>query len=154
MPLVRCPSSRQAVFLKKRRGFTLRSRCENRHDICEERDFLAGFHQERDRTPTCFRRDTFLTSRIHLILFGHCTATSPGQHSGLKISSSNVSQTGKPKCIVHSAGVSNILSRCEICLIRFQGALLKVKVDSCLQHDIRRTDVVFQYTTVGSIVPV
>ncbi|OAL28310.1 hypothetical protein AYO22_03016 [Fonsecaea multimorphosa] len=41
--------------------------------------------------------------------------------------------TGKPKCIVHTAG----------------GALLKTKVDSVLQHDIRENDIVFQYTTTS-----
>ncbi|KAJ9144947.1 Acetoacetyl-synthase [Pleurostoma richardsiae] len=41
--------------------------------------------------------------------------------------------TGKPKCIVHSAG----------------GVALKVKSDMVLQHDIRKDDVVFQYTTTS-----
>ncbi|KAI8937416.1 hypothetical protein NX059_005141 [Plenodomus lindquistii] len=41
--------------------------------------------------------------------------------------------TGKPKCIVHSAG----------------GAALKARTDSVLQHDIRTGDVVFQYTTTN-----
>ncbi|KAM5370010.1 hypothetical protein ACJZ2D_008693 [Fusarium nematophilum] len=41
--------------------------------------------------------------------------------------------TGKPKCIVHSAG----------------GVALKVKTDMILQHDIRKHDVVFQYTTTS-----
>ncbi|KAH7385687.1 acetoacetyl-synthase [Pyrenochaeta sp. MPI-SDFR-AT-0127] len=41
--------------------------------------------------------------------------------------------TGKPKCIVHSAG----------------GAALKVRTDSILQHDIRKDDIVFQYTTTS-----
>ncbi|CVL07996.1 related to Acetoacetyl-CoA synthetase [Fusarium mangiferae] len=41
--------------------------------------------------------------------------------------------TGPPKCIVHSTG----------------GVALKTKVDSVIQHDIRKTDVVFQYTTTS-----
>ncbi|KAJ4043581.1 hypothetical protein NW753_010178 [Fusarium oxysporum] len=41
--------------------------------------------------------------------------------------------TGSPKCIVHSTG----------------GVALKVKTDMSLQHDVRRTDVVFQYTTTS-----
>ncbi|KAH6871223.1 acetoacetyl-synthase [Thelonectria olida] len=41
--------------------------------------------------------------------------------------------TGKPKCIVHSAG----------------GVALKVKTDMILQHDIRKDDVVFQFTTAS-----
>ncbi|KAF7557422.1 hypothetical protein G7Z17_g639 [Cylindrodendrum hubeiense] len=41
--------------------------------------------------------------------------------------------TGKPKCIVHSAG----------------GVALKVKTDMILQHDVRKDDVVFQYTTTS-----
>ncbi|KAH6977418.1 acetoacetyl-synthase [Ilyonectria sp. MPI-CAGE-AT-0026] len=41
--------------------------------------------------------------------------------------------TGKPKCIVHSAG----------------GVALKVKTDMILQHDVRKEDVVFQYTTTS-----
>ncbi|KAF2806024.1 acetoacetyl-synthase [Mytilinidion resinicola] len=41
--------------------------------------------------------------------------------------------TGAPKCIVHSAG----------------GVLLKVKTDSVLQHDMRDTDIAFQYTTTA-----
>ncbi|KAJ4244005.1 hypothetical protein NW762_014618 [Fusarium torreyae] len=41
--------------------------------------------------------------------------------------------TGKPKCIVHSTG----------------GVALKVKTDMSLQHDIRQSDVVFQYTTTS-----
>ncbi|KAF5674590.1 acetoacetate ligase [Fusarium denticulatum] len=43
--------------------------------------------------------------------------------------------TGPPKCIVHSTG----------------GVALKTKVDSVIQHDIRKTDVVFQYTTTSWI---
>ncbi|RSM06728.1 hypothetical protein CEP52_005584 [Fusarium oligoseptatum] len=39
---------------------------------------------------------------------------------------------GGPKCIIHSMG----------------GVALKVKVDMTLQHDIRSSDVVFQYTTI------
>ncbi|KAF5010948.1 hypothetical protein FDECE_2911 [Fusarium decemcellulare] len=41
--------------------------------------------------------------------------------------------TGAPKCIVHSTG----------------GAALKVKTDMVLQNDVRKTDVVFQYTTTS-----
>ncbi|KAH7131834.1 acetoacetyl-synthase [Dendryphion nanum] len=41
--------------------------------------------------------------------------------------------TGPPKCIVHCAG----------------GVALKVKTDSQIQHDVRKDDVVFQYTTTG-----
>ncbi|KAH7142767.1 acetoacetyl-synthase [Dactylonectria estremocensis] len=41
--------------------------------------------------------------------------------------------TGVPKCIVHSTG----------------GVALKVKVDMIIQHDVRTTDVVFQYTTTS-----
>ncbi|KAH7142126.1 acetoacetyl-synthase [Dactylonectria macrodidyma] len=41
--------------------------------------------------------------------------------------------TGKPKCIVHSAG----------------GVALKVKTDMILQHDIRKNDIVFQFTTTS-----
>ncbi|KAM5350790.1 hypothetical protein ACJ41O_007295 [Fusarium nematophilum] len=44
--------------------------------------------------------------------------------------------TGKPKCIVHSAG----------------GVALKVKTDMILQHDIRKHDVVFQYTTTSWVI--
>ncbi|KAL7764920.1 hypothetical protein ACKLNR_006065 [Fusarium oxysporum f. sp. zingiberi] len=43
--------------------------------------------------------------------------------------------TGPPKCIVHSTG----------------GVALKTKVDSVIQHDIRKTDIVFQYTTTSWI---
>ncbi|GAB7352396.1 hypothetical protein MBLNU459_g2826t2 [Dothideomycetes sp. NU459] len=43
--------------------------------------------------------------------------------------------TGKPKCMIHSAG----------------GVALKVKTDMVLQHDVRETDVVFQYTTTSWI---
>ncbi|KAJ5060426.1 acetoacetyl-synthase [Bipolaris maydis] len=41
--------------------------------------------------------------------------------------------TGKPKCIVHTAG----------------GVALKVRTDSIIQHDIRSDDIVFQYTTTS-----
>ncbi|KAH7142201.1 acetoacetyl-synthase [Dactylonectria macrodidyma] len=41
--------------------------------------------------------------------------------------------TGVPKCIVHSTG----------------GVALKVMADMVLQHDVRTTDVVFQYTTTS-----
>ncbi|KAM0187492.1 hypothetical protein ACHAPI_011127 [Fusarium lateritium] len=41
--------------------------------------------------------------------------------------------TGSPKCIVHSTG----------------GVALKVKTDMTLQHDVRKTDIVFQYTTTS-----
>ncbi|KAL9562799.1 hypothetical protein ACKAV7_012985 [Fusarium commune] len=43
--------------------------------------------------------------------------------------------TGPPKCIVHSTG----------------GVALKTKVESVIQHDIRKTDIVFQYTTTSWI---
>ncbi|EXM13442.1 acetoacetate-CoA ligase [Fusarium oxysporum f. sp. vasinfectum 25433] len=41
--------------------------------------------------------------------------------------------TGKPKCIVHTAG----------------GVALKARTDSIIQHDIRSDDVIFQYTTTS-----
>ncbi|RSM06965.1 hypothetical protein CDV31_008807 [Fusarium ambrosium] len=47
-------------------------------------------------------------------------------------SSGTASPVGGPKCIIHSMG----------------GVALKVKVDMTLQHDIRSSDVVFQYTTI------
>lgn len=61
-------------------------------------------------------------------------------------------QTGKPKCMEHSSGVSSIIrNRDVVSLIVFalQGVELKVKADMVLQHDIRARDVVFQYITVS-----
>ncbi|TVY88315.1 Acetoacetyl-CoA synthetase, partial [Lachnellula willkommii] len=55
----------------------------------------------------------------------------PFQHPAFILFSSGT--TGAPKCIVHSAG----------------GVLLKVKTDSVLQHDMRDSDIAFQYTTTA-----
>ncbi|KAF2020077.1 acetoacetyl-synthase [Aaosphaeria arxii CBS 175.79] len=55
----------------------------------------------------------------------------PFSHPAFIVFSSGT--TGKPKCIVHSAG----------------GVALKVRIDSVLQHDIRKSDIVFQYTTTS-----
>ncbi|EFX06638.1 acetoacetyl-synthase [Grosmannia clavigera kw1407] len=58
-------------------------------------------------------------------------ALMPFSHPAFILFSSGT--TGKPKCMIHSSG----------------GVALKVQTDMVLQHDIRPTDVVFQYTTTS-----